>query len=197
MKVVICLNGEPLNSYEYDKNARYIACDGGYVFLKDRGITPDYAIGDFDSLGFIPENALVYPCDKDYTDGELGLLKTLDLNPDFIEFICIGGKRDDQFFANVGLLEKALDLGLFAKAVTNAGDIYCVKEKISLKVNVGDVISVYPLEKSVIQSSVGLKYSYEDTPLKRGDTLGISNEAVSDEIKLKVKSGAVLLFVNK
>lgn len=197
MKVVICLNGEHLNNYEYDSGACYIACDGGFTFLKEKEISPDFVLGDFDSLGFVPENAIVFPRDKDYTDGELGLLKALELSPDFIEFICIGGKRDDQFFANVGLLEKATDLGLFAKAVTNAGDIYCVKDKISLKVSVSDVISIYPLENSVIQSSMGLKYPYEDTTLKRGDTLGISNEAVSDEITLKIKSGAVLLFVNK
>ena len=196
MKVVISLNGEKLHKYDFDKNAYYIACDGGYEFLKDNGITPDYVLGDFDSLSFVPDGAEVFPTDKNYTDGELGLIKALELKADFIEFINVGGKRDDQFFANVGLLEKAESNGVRCKAVTNAGDIYFCNDEIELSVDEGSVISVCPLENSVLLKSSGLKYEFCDYSVKRGDTLGISNLSNDKRIYVKVR-GAVLVFVNK
>ena len=50
-----------------------IAADGGYRSLKDRGIEPDFVMGDFDSLGYRPDhpNVETHPVMKDDTD--LGL----------------------------------------------------------------------------------------------------------------------------
>ncbi len=197
MKVVICLNGEKLKNYEFDKNDYIIACDGGYNYLKERSIVPDMVLGDFDSLGYIPKGALTFPCDKDYTDGELGLIKAIELGADFVDFICAGGFRDDQFFANVGLLEKAIKRGVFSKCVTNASEIYFVDESITINTKKETVVSVYPLETSVVKSSYGLKYKYDNTTVKRGDTLGISNVAIDDKIGITVSKGGVLVFVNK
>jgi len=196
MKVIICLNGEKLNNYTFDENSYVIACDAGLNYLTERGLKADFVLGDFDSLGYVPENSQVFPTDKDYTDGELGLIKAHELKADLVEFICAGGKRDDQFFANVGLLERAKNLGLNAKIVTNAGQIYFVNDQISVDVKIGQIISLYPLETSIIDSSVGLKYQYKYTTLKRGETLGISNVATQNRVDIKVKSGAVLLFIN-
>lgn len=196
IKVVICLNGEKLDNYDFCGADYIIACDGGYSHLQSFGITPDFVLGDFDSLGYLPDNAIVYPCDKDYTDGELGLLKAKSLNADVVEFICAGGKRDDQFFANVGLLEKAYKLGISATIVTNAGKIYFTDSDIEISVEIGQIISVYPLSTTIVEKSFGLKYPYCDTEICRGDTLGISNVATSKKVKLSLKKGEVLVFVN-
>lgn len=197
MKVVICLNGEQLKKFDFDKNDYIIACDGGYNHLMERNVTPDIVLGDFDSLGYIPENAITYSSDKDYTDGELGLLKAIDLGAKTVEFICAGGNREDQFFANVGLLEKAARNGVSAKCVTNASDIYFVDNSITINTKKETVVSVYPLETSVIKSSYGLKYKYNNTLINRGDTVGISNVAVDDTIGITVSKGAVLVFINR
>ncbi len=196
MKVVISLNGEKLRNYKFDKNAYYIACDGGYEYLVENGIEPDFVLGDFDSLGFVPKGAQVFSSDKDYTDGELGLMKAISLKADFIEFINAGGGRDDQFFANIGLMEKAENIGVKSKAVTNAGEIYFVNDGITVETEIGAIISVYPLEKSRLISSCGLKYEYNNYEVNRGDTLAISNLSIDKVVSVKVE-GAVLLFVNK
>lgn len=196
IKVVICLNGEKLENYDFSGADYIVACDGGYNYLRSFGIEPDFVLGDFDSLGYLPDGAIVYPCDKDYTDGELGLLKAKSLKADLVEFICAGGKRDDQFFANVGLLEKACKLGISATAVTNAGKIYFTDSDIEINVEIGQVVSVYPLSFTVVEKSEGLKYPYCDTKINRGDTLGISNVATSDKVKLSLKEGEILVFVN-
>ena len=54
-----------------------IALDGGLVFCAENGITPDYIIGDFDSLPvekkfllekYPQERVMRLPCEKDDTD---------------------------------------------------------------------------------------------------------------------------------
>ena len=57
-----------------------IAVDRGYEHLVDCGIEPDIVMGDFDSLGYIPEHlgVEVFPRKKDASDVELALEKAFD-----------------------------------------------------------------------------------------------------------------------
>ena len=61
-----------------------IAVDAGYAALVERGIAPHHAFGDFDSLGFVPQEAeggvCVHPFDphKDFTDMDLALNFAID-----------------------------------------------------------------------------------------------------------------------
>ena len=52
-----------------------IAVDGGFASLEAAGCVPDLALGDFDSLGFVPEGVPVklFPAEKDASDMELAL----------------------------------------------------------------------------------------------------------------------------
>lgn len=52
-----------------------IAADGGFTSLEANGIVPDVALGDFDSLGFVPKARQVvrYPSVKDDSDTVLAL----------------------------------------------------------------------------------------------------------------------------
>ena len=52
-----------------------IAVDGGYESLRAIGCEPDVAVGDFDSLGFVPagDNVDVHPSEKDESDMELAI----------------------------------------------------------------------------------------------------------------------------
>ena len=61
-----------------------IAVDAGYAALVERGIALHHAFGDFDSLGFVPQEAeggvCVHPFDphKDFTDMDLALNFAID-----------------------------------------------------------------------------------------------------------------------
>ena len=52
-----------------------LAADGGFAHLESIGVVPDVALGDFDSLGYIPDAPCVvrHPVMKDATDLELAL----------------------------------------------------------------------------------------------------------------------------
>ena len=56
-----------------------MAADGGLVHLQRLGLSPDGILGDFDSLGYVPENAKVFPVEKDDTDAMLAVRQGLQL----------------------------------------------------------------------------------------------------------------------
>ena len=52
-----------------------IAADGGFAALKGLGLTPDLVVGDFDSLGHVPDHphVVTLPVEKDDTDMQSAL----------------------------------------------------------------------------------------------------------------------------
>ena len=55
-KFIIVANGEFKNeSINHSDFDLICACDGGYKYLEKLNIVPDIAIGDFDSLGYVPK----------------------------------------------------------------------------------------------------------------------------------------------
>ena len=77
--IIFCAAGfdgliEPLGAEDF-----VIAADGGLAHVKKLGITPDRILGDFDSLGFTPEGANVFPVEKDDTDAMLAVRRGLEL----------------------------------------------------------------------------------------------------------------------
>ena len=90
-----------------------IAADGGYRSLKDRGIEPDFVMGDFDSLGYRPDhpNVETHPVMKDDTD--LGLAVRWALAHGYRRLVMAGalGVRLDQTIASLQTLRGLTDAG--------------------------------------------------------------------------------------
>ena len=71
--VIFCAGGfdgliEPINESDF-----VIAADGGFVHVQRLGLMPQLILGDFDSLGYTPEGAQVFPVEKDDTDAMLAV----------------------------------------------------------------------------------------------------------------------------
>ena len=194
-KAIVVLNGSPCK-YDFD-DGFIICCDGALNYLNALGVKYDLILGDFDSLGYIPENAEVFPKEKDYTDGELALQKCLENKFDKVDFICSGGGRDDHFFGNIALLRQAFERGLDARLFTEYSVMKIVSDSFSETVNIGTIVSVIALENSVVKESFGLKYPYFNTTLLPSFTLGLSNETTENTFKIDLESGLVLVIVNR
>ena len=72
----------PLENDDY-----ILAADGGLKHTRKLGIEPNEIIGDFDSLGFTPPGAEIFPVEKDDTDAMLAVRRGLELG--YWEFVPI------------------------------------------------------------------------------------------------------------
>lgn len=197
MKAIILLNGEP---YEGEINARdaYVyCCDGAYEWAKDK-VRIDENLGDYDSLSYVPEPAPteIFPSEKNFTDGEIALVRAVRQGATEIEIYGGGGKREDHFLGNLHLLYAALSFGVRAVMLGNSSLIFAGTGKVLLNGFEGQTLSIVPFggNAHIIESS-GLKYPLCELDLVYGSTRGISNVVTKDRASFKTE-GKVLVFVN-
>lgn len=197
MKGIILLNGDPYGGEIDCSNAAVYCCDGAYGWAKDR-VRIDKNVGDFDSLGYIPDPPPdeIYPSEKDYTDGEIALFKLLDAGADEIEIYGGGGGREDHFLGNLHLLYLAHMRGAKCKMITERSIIFPATGKIFLGGFAGKTLSVLPFGGDLnIMDFKGLKYSYPRR-ISYGECRGISNIAEDKDAFIRVK-GVALIIVNR
>lgn len=196
MKGILLLNGEPYHGKINCDNALVYCCDGAYRWAKGK-VRIDKNIGDFDSLDEAPypPPEEVYPSEKDYTDGEIGLKKLLAAGADEIEIYGGGGGREDHFLGNLHLLYKAVKCGVKCKMICNNAEIFAFKNGARLDGLKGKTLSVLPFgERLHIMGSEGLKYAYPEY-IGYGECRGISNVAEEDKARLDFE-GFALIIVN-
>ena len=89
-----------------------IAADGGLKHTQKLNLVPDAILGDFDSLGYAPEGANVFPVEKDDTDAMLAVRHGLSLGyREFILYASVDGPRLDHTVANFQTLQYLADNG--------------------------------------------------------------------------------------
>lgn len=175
-----------------------IAADRGYKALTDLGIIPDLTVGDFDSLGYIPDvpSLIRHPVEKDDTDMMLAVRYGFDKGCDtFLLYGALGG-RLDHTIANLQLLSyiskrggKAFLIGrsITASAVTN-GNIH-------FKSEASGIISVFSFgEKAEGVYLTGLRYPLTDATLLCDFPLGVSNEFTGVDSCVEVKKGTLTVL---
>lgn len=177
-----------------------IAADAGYRHLEKMNIIPDILLGDFDTIGDIPNHPDIrqFPKEKDYTDTELALIEGINLGYErFAVFGAIGGKRLEHTVANLTLAasyaEKGYDITLSdgnytVKAIHNSTFTFNGDEK--------GFVSVFTLSgKAEGVYEYGLKYTLEDAVLDCSNpTLCVSNEFIGEKACVSVKNGTLLII---
>ena len=181
------------------ENDLIIAADGGLKYCARDGITPDIVIGDFDSLGFVPENdnVLVLPVEKDDTDTSFAVKYAMDKGYDtFVIYGGTGGKRADHTYANIALLAYIsknngigfLDCGDYSiTAITNS--------KISFPQYMKGDISVFSFDNvSKGVSETGLYYNFDNTDVENSIVTGVSNSFTGQNSSVIVKDGTLIIY---
>ncbi len=208
MNIAIVSNGQknhPEKFKENIKNCGYvIAVDGGIKQLRENGILPNIAIGDFDSavdddIFFIKNNnipQIKHPTDKDKTDFEIAVDYAIGLNCSEITAFSATGSRIDHSLANMNLLIKTAQETLInIKAHEMKNTIHFVRENIRLKRQSGIFISILSASATVIiKKTIGLKYELSDHKLYFGSSLGISNYIDADDAEIYVKEGTAIVI---
>lgn len=189
---------------KYLQNADWIiCCDGGMHHAKALGITPNYIVGDFDSVR--PEvleeyrnmgiSIRQFPTHKNETDMQLGMLLALELGA--TELVLIGGIGDrfDHTLANAHLLLYLLKKGVCGILVNEKNRVELIDKEVTLYGKAGDLVSTIPLSMQVEGVTLeGLEYPLVDYDLALDDKLvAVSNVMTGTEAKVKIRKG--YLFV--
>ena len=180
-----------------EKGDYILAADGGLRHLEKAGLKPNGIIGDFDSLGYVPEGAEVFPVEKDDTDAMLAARKGLELG--FSEFYFYGsldGPRLDHTIANFQTLQFLADRGAVGYLIGNDYIVTVVKDgSISFPAAFGGIVSVFCLGADAAGVSIkGLYYELEKGTLSAGFPLGVSNHFTGAEAAVEVKKGSLLVL---
>ena len=173
-----------------------IAADGGLAHLEALEITPDVILGDFDSLGYVPQKAEVFPVEKDDTDAMLAVRRGLELGCDrFVFYGALEGPRLDHTVANFQTLQFLADRG--ARGVLVGKDtLVTVIKNDTLELTAGEgTVSVFCLGETAKGVTLrGLKYNLENGTLTPGFPLGVSNHLIGTPASITVTNGSLLIF---
>ncbi len=203
MKTCYIFGAGECESAEVKKNESdiVIAADGGYEAALRNGIKPDYVIGDFDSLGYVPENENIIKLkpEKDFTDMYSAAEKGIELG--YKSFVIYGatGGRADHTLANYQLAAMLAEKGCKAELINGKQVVTALHngELCFDKIPKG-YISVFA--HSDICTGVyekGLKYELENAELKNTFALGVSNEFIGKESCVSVKNGTLIIIYNR
>ena len=175
-----------------------IAADRGYDSLMAYGVNPDLVVGDFDSLGEVPNhpNVIQLPAEKDDTDMVFALRQGLDLG--YRRFVMLGGVggRLEHTLGNLQLLDWLASQGAqgflagektVATAVRNGTLTFpaAMSGYLSVLCNSGTARGV---------TLRGLKYPLERYTMTGSFPLGVSNQFLGQPASVSVEDGFLLLL---
>ena len=183
---------EPLGSGDY-----LLAADGGLRHLEKLNLKPHGILGDFDSLGYVPEGAVVYPVEKDDTDSILAIKKGIEMGCNtFYLYGALEGKRLDHTMANFQALQYLAQQGLRGWLVGNRqiATVIC-NSAVTFPPCCIQYLSVFCMGKDAQGVSIrGMQYNMENKTLSSGFPLGVSNQFVQKKATVEVKDGSLLLM---
>ncbi|PLR84168.1 thiamine diphosphokinase [Bacillus canaveralius] len=193
---------------EYMKeNVKWLGVDRGVYTLLSKGIEPEIAVGDFDSVNgeemlFIEQHVdelQKFKPEKNETDMELAVEWAIRQNPQKINIFGATGGRLDHLFANIQLLlkpilnKKNIDLELIDcqnNIYIKSEGTYEIKKTPDRK-----YVSFVPITLSVEGLTLtGFKYPLTNCHIPLGSTLCISNELIDDRGTFSFHEGIIMVI---
>ena len=192
--------GEELAWLEKREGDLIICADAGYRAAKACGITPDVTIGDFDSLGYVPEEGEVLrlPVYKDDTDMVVCLREGRARGyREFLVAGCLGGRFDH----TLSCLQCAADCALRGERVWLCDPwnrvTVLAPGQYSIPALPGRKLSLLAYSQQVRGVTLkGAMWSLDDAVLTNSYPLGCSNEWVSDEAQLSFTEGLLVVTLS-
>lgn len=174
-----------------------LAADGGLRHTRQLGLVPDEILGDFDSLGFVPEGAKVFPVEKDDTDAMLAARRGLELGYRTFRFYgSLDGPRLDHTVANFQTLQFLTDRGAVGYLIGKNSIVTVVKDgSLTFPAGKEGTVSLFCLGPDAEGVTLrGLYYPLENGTLTPGFPLGVSNHFTGEKAEISVKKGSLLVI---
>ena len=172
-----------------------IAADGGLAHTQKLGIAPHIILGDFDSLGYVPEDAQVYPVEKDDTDSMLAVRKGLEQGcRRFVLYGALDGPRLDHTVANLQTLLYLAEHGARGYLVGKHHIVTALRnETVVFPAGCTGIFSLFCFGETARGVTLtGLKYPLEDGSLESGFPLGVSNHFTGEKATVTVEAGSLI-----
>ena len=175
-----------------------ICADGGANAARRLRIQPDIILGDFDSIQpstrkFFRRVPQLLIDDQNSTDMEKALQYCAEREISSVDVVGATGNRIDHTTGSLGCLKKFGDR-LQLRFIDAVGELSMVRGSVELSTNIGDKLSLIPLERCTGVTTANLKYALDNDLLELGVREGISNEAIGHRITISVRQGTLLLY---
>ena len=174
-----------------------IAADGGLLWLQKLNIEPDMIMGDFGSLGFVPEgnNVIQHEVMKNDTDMMLAVKKALEMGYQKIKLYGGTGGRIDHTFSNIQTMLYASRKGAAIEMVDSTNKYHVITDgDIQLTGESQSGFSIFALggtaHKVNIKDAMYLLHDFELTP---DNPTGTSNLFIGKEVTISVEKGSLLI----
>ena len=203
-KCIILANGKsPSKSvvkYLYSVGCETLICaDGGADNARKLGVTPDFIIGDLDSVKketlkfFEKKSRIIQIKRQNDTDVEKCLKFAIKYN--FNEAFLVGaiGDRLDHSFCNIGIVIKFFDR-IKVRIISERSILTPCKGNVRLVSKPGELISLYGFNRQTRITSAGLKYPLKRTALPFGEKESTSNVALKESVELKIEKGIIFII---
>ena len=172
-----------------------LAADGGLRHLEKLKILPHGVIGDFDSLGYFPAGAEIFPVEKDDTDAMLAARKGLELGyHEFLFYGALDGPRLDHTIANFQTLQFLADHGAVGYLIGKDYIITVIREEtVEFSSGASGVLSLFCMGPDAEGITLeNLHYPMAGGKLTSGFPLGVSNHFIGKPARITVNKGSLL-----
>lgn len=180
-----------------------IGVDRGALWLIRHAVTPDVAIGDFDSVTKAEKKRIhdrsdvyiEYAPEKDATDLELAIDHAISQKPKEVILFGVLGRRFDHAMGAVHMLLRLESHNIYGVIVDNFNKINIVRHQQTLAHdNVYRYVSIIPIMAKATITLKGFAYELVRTTLYSGSSLGLSNEISGKSAHITVHQGSVLVI---
>ncbi len=198
--VIFCAAGFDGLVKPIEKDDYVLAADGGLVHTQALGLAPNCILGDFDSLGYEPDDSTVFPVEKDDPDAMLAVKRGLGLGyREFLLYGSLDGPRLDHTVANFSALQYLADRGATGYLIGKDYLVTVVKNgTIAFDEAAEGIISVFCMGCDAKGVTIkGLHYQLEKGTLSAGFPLGVSNHFVGEKAEITVENGSLLVMYDR
>ena len=205
MKAYIFTGGEIHHQYIEERPEDgdvVIAADAGYRNATLMGVHINILIGDFDSLGMIPDDVdevMQLPAEKDLTDTQVAVETAIERGADEIIIVGSTSGRFDHALSTLAILEKYHEKHLPIYIVNGQNRVRYIKNSgfivIRSQYKYFSIIAADAKVKGV--SIEGAKYPLINKTLTRDHQFAVSNEIEKNAALINVKKGGIFIIESR
>ncbi|MBR7552832.1 thiamine diphosphokinase [Allobacillus sp. GCM10007491] len=186
----------------------WIGVDHGALYLAKRQMKIDLAIGDFDSISQVEHETIQtqattlkqFPADKDYTDLELAIDESIELNAKNVWIFGATGGRLDHAWVNMFLLKKLAQVNIAAKLVDRQNQLslhypgtYSIEKEQQYP-----YVSFLSITEQVEDLTLeGFRYNLDGETITFGSSFTVSNECIEKKCTYSFSKGILLVIKSR